>query len=201
MRPRNSHSDVEAALRRWRPSADAEFARELARQFHAADREGRARHRRRWQLPTPRSLVATGLTAALLAALAGFGELGYAASGVDRAVSEIASAIHIGKHSGPAHSPSAGAAADQYHKPKTCHEKMKQRYDAKVAAARRAYRARVAAAARARDAALRKCATRACRLAARAKYASEVGAAARARDQEMARQHRVYLHVVHRCRH
>src|SRR5258707_738689 len=128
MRSNNPDSEIETALRRWRPSADATFVRGLAQDIRAADRESTTRRSRRWRPPAARSLVATGVTAALLSALAAFGELGYAASGFDRAVSSIAGAIHIAKHAGPARAPSPSAAADQYLvvKPRTCREKAKQ---------------------------------------------------------------------------
>jgi hypothetical protein len=199
MRSHNPDPEIEAALRRWRPRADATFVQGLAQEVRA-DRERGARHQRRWRVPTARSILATGLTAALFSALAASGELGYAASGLDRAVSTIAGAIHIGKHSGPAHAPSASAAADQYRKPKTCREKMKQSYDAKIAAARRAYQARVAAARRERDADLRKCRTAACRLEDNTEYRAALAAATRARDKQMRLEHTGFLRQVRRCK-
>jgi hypothetical protein len=199
MRPKNPDSDIEAALRRWRPSADATFVQGLAQEVRAADHERRARHQRRWRVPTARSLLAMGLTAALFSALAAFGELGYAASGLDRAVSTISGAIHIGKHSGPAHAPSASAAADQYRKPKTCREKAKEDYDTKIAADRHAYRTRLAAARKTLEAAMRKCKTRACRLAAKTRYALEVSIDTAFRNDLMNRHHKSFMRLMRRC--
>ena len=193
MRSHDPDSGFDAALRRLRPSADATFVGALAQRVRAEDA---ARDSRRWRVPAMRSLVATALTAALFSALGAFGELGYAASGFDRAVSAIGGAIHVGKHSAHAH---AAAAADQYHKPKTCREMAKEDYNTKVAADRHAYNTRVAAARRARDAALRKCKTRACRIAAGARFALEVAVDRSFRDDLLTRHRRSYRRLVRRC--
>jgi hypothetical protein len=202
MRSHNFGSDWEEALRRWRPSADATFVRTLAQEVRGAERELGGPKPRRWRAPGVRSLVATGMTAALFSALGAFGELGYAASGLDHAVSSIAGAIHISKRSGPAHAPSPSAAADQYRviKPKTCKEKAKASYDHKIAADRHAYKMHLAAALKARDAALRKCKNAACRIAARTKYARLLAADKHTRDMEIKRDHNTLVRLEHHCK-
>ncbi len=99
--------DLEQRLRRSRPEARDEFVQSLATEVRS--------ERRRSRSSAFRIAFAGGLTAAMLAALASVGGLGYAASSAGNAWKAV-----TGKHA--VNQPAQSSAADQYaKKAPVCH--------------------------------------------------------------------------------
>jgi hypothetical protein len=187
-------------LRRYRPLADSTFVRTLADEIRTSTCEDLRRRPRGRRVLTVRPVLATCLTAALFCPLAASGELSRAASGLEHTVSSFAKAIDVTKRSGPAHALQPSATLDQYRRPPGCKTKAKSKYDAQIAAARRADEARIATARRRRDAALRRCTTASCRLAAKHRHEREVADATQTLHLQLSKAQKAYLRLLRRCK-
>lgn len=104
-------TEIENDLRRARPEPPSAFVRALESRLR---RDDAAAPRVRTRLG-----LAGALTVAMLAALAAFGGMSYAATGAGNAVSAAGRLVHL--NFGAHNVGSVSAAADQYHKVTLCH--------------------------------------------------------------------------------
>jgi hypothetical protein len=190
--PEREHQAIEDRLRAARATPDTTFVEALVEALAGRIRGKRRDHRVRLG-------IGAVATASLLGTLGAFGQLGYAASGIQHAFDTLAHASHASRS---ANSDALGhsSAADQYPPPPKCVKKAKRKLAAKDAAARRAYARTIATARELRRPTLRKCHTRKCTATAERNYAKAVRQARRKRDAALKRNHAEYLAELKKCR-